>query len=200
MTLADISIKRPVFAWMIFWALIIFGAICFTRLGISQMPDVDFPVVNVSLSMNGASPEVMETNIVDIVEDNLLSVEDVDAAVQEVQTRVAQAQRLLPASLDPPVITKTNPEDTPILWISVTGEGNTRDLMVFVRDIIKNQFSVVPGVGQIFLGGFTDRNLRIWLDGNKMKNLELAVEDIQNAIKREHIEEPAGVIESIYTM
>jgi len=131
--ISEISINRPVFAWILMIGLIFFGWICFMKLGVSSMPDVDFPVVNVQLTMTGASPEVMETNIVDIVEDNLLSVEgvktitstssygtanitvelnlnrDVDAALQEVQTRVAQAQKLLPTTLDPPIITKFNP-------------------------------------------------------------------------------------------
>ncbi len=223
MTLADLSIKRPAFAWMLFWGVILFGAISFQKLGISQMPDVDFPIINIQLVMPGASPEVMETNVVDLLEDNLLSVEgvvqinsnsgygqaniqielelsrNVDAALQEVQTRVAQAQKVLPATLDPPIITKSNPEDTPIMFVAVTYDGPKRDLMVYVRDILKNQFSTVEGVSQIYMGGFADRNLRIWVDGKKLTKLELTVEDVINAIRKEHIEDPAGLIENSST-
>lgn len=205
---------------MIFWGILLFGGLSFRKLGISQMPDVDFPVINIRLSLQGASPSIMETNVVDLLEDSLLSVEgviqinstsssgqanitveldlsrNVDAALQEVQTRVLQAQKLLPANLDPPIITKYNPEDTPIIWVSVTYPGPTKELMIYVRDVLKNQFSVLPGVGQIQLGGFADRNLRIWVDGEKLRNLELGIDDVINSVQKEHIEDPAGLIEN----
>ena len=75
MSLSEISIKRPVFAWMLMAALIVFGGICFMRMGISQLPDVDFPVVSVSITWEGAAPEVMETDVTDIIEDSVMSVE-----------------------------------------------------------------------------------------------------------------------------
>ncbi|MBI3394268.1 MAG: efflux RND transporter permease subunit [Spirochaetia bacterium] len=220
MTLPEIAIRRPVFAWILMLGLIFFGWISFRQLGVSSMPDVDFPVVNVQLSLTGASPEVMETNVVDIVEDSLLSVEgvkqltstssygqanitvelnlnrNVDAAVQDVQTRVAQAQRYLPAQMDPPIISKFNPEDQPIMFLAVSSEGSTRDLMLYVRDVLKTKFSVTPGVGQIFLGGWVDRNLRVWVDGRKLASNELTVDDVMHAINKEHMESPAGLIET----
>lgn len=220
MTLSDISIKNPVFAWMLMLGLIFFGTLSFLKMGISQMPDVDFPVVNISLTLNGASPEVMETNVVDVLEESVMTIEgitnissssgygtanvtvelelsrNVDIALQEIQTKVTQAQRLLPKELDPPVISKYNPEDQPIIWVGVSSTGETKDLMVYVKDHLKNKFSVLPGVGQISLGGYTDRSLRVWLDGNKLKRNELSVEDIINTIAREHIEVPAGFLES----
>ena len=125
MTLSDFSIKNPVFAWMLMAALILFGAISFKRMGVSQMPDVDFPVVSVNLTWEGAAPEVMETDVVDIVEDAVTSIQgirdlssstrqglatvtiefdlerDIDVALQEVQTKIAQAQLRLPKELDP---------------------------------------------------------------------------------------------------
>ena len=151
-TLADISIRNHVFAWMLMASLIGFGLICFTGfggvvrgLGVSQNPDVDFPIVNIQLTYEGASPEIMETDVVDFVEDAVTSIEgvkqisstsrqgsasvnvefelsrNIDVALQDVQTRVAQAARRLPREMDPPIITKTNPEDHPILWISMSG-------------------------------------------------------------------------------
>ena len=120
MTLSDLSIKNPVFAWMLMAALIVFGSISFQRMGVSQLPDVDFPVVSVTLTWEGAAPEVMETDVVDIVEDAITSIQgirdissttrqgqatitiefdlerDIDVALQEVQTKIAQAQLRLP--------------------------------------------------------------------------------------------------------
>ena len=146
MTLSDLSIRNHVFAWMLMAALILFGAIGYSRLGVSQNPDVDFPVINVSVGLEGASPEVMETDVIEVLEDAVVSIEgvktitsnarqgrasvvvefdlkrDIDLALQDVQTRIAQAARLLPRDIDPPVITKTNPEDQPILWLNLSGD------------------------------------------------------------------------------
>ncbi|MBP9164849.1 MAG: efflux RND transporter permease subunit, partial [Leptospiraceae bacterium] len=220
MTLSDISIKNPVFAWMLMFGLILFGFISFRKMGLSQMPDVDFPVVNISVNLNGAAPEIMETNVVDIIEESVMSVEgivsltstskygsanitvefdlnqDVDAALQDIQTKVIQAQKLLPKELDPPVVTKYNPEEQPIMWVGVSYTGNKRDLMVYIKDHLKNKFSTVPGVGQIMLGGYTDRNLRLWVDGKKLSQRELTIDDILSTIQKEHVEVPAGLLET----
>src|SRR5690606_24192278 len=133
MSLASFSIKHPVFAWMLMFGFIVFGGIGFSRLGVSQNPDVDFPVVNIDLTMEGAAPEVMELDVVDFIEDSVMAVEgvkeissvssqgnaditveftletDINEALQDVQARIGQAGRNLPADLDPPIITKSNP-------------------------------------------------------------------------------------------
>ena len=220
MTLSDLSIKNPVFAWMLMAALIVFGAISFQRMGVSQMPDVDFPVITVNLTWEGAAPEVMETDVVDVVEDAVTSIQgvrdiasstrqgqatvtiefelerDIDVALQEVQTKIAQAQRLLPKNMDPPIVTKVNPEDQPIMWIGVSGTVPLRELMAYVQDHLKDQFQTVNGVGEIFLGGFVERNLRVRLDAEKLEAYQLTVDDVIGAIQREHAEIPAGRIET----
>lgn len=221
MTLSDISIKNPVFSWMLMAALIIFGAISYTRLGVGQLPDVDFPIVSISLTWEGAAPEVMETDVVDIVEDSLMSIQgvreisssirqgavditvefdlnkNIDVAVQDVQAKIDQAQRSLPKDLDPAVVTKVNPEDHPILMLSVSSSTlPLRDIMAYVQDHLKDQFATIDGVGDIFLGGFVDRNLRIWVDANKLEAYQFTVQDVIDAVKAEHEEVPAGRIET----
>ena len=221
MTLSDISIKNPVFSWMIMAALMIFGLISYGRLGVSQLPDVDFPVVSINLTWEGAAPEVMETDVVDIVEDSLMSIEgvrdisssirqgsasitvefelgrNIDVAVQDVQAKIDQAQRSLPKDLDPAIVTKVNPEDQPILMLSVSSPKlPMRDIMTYVQDHLKNQFATISGVGDIFLGGFVDRNLRIWVDADKLDALQLTVKDVIDAVQDEHEEIPAGRIET----
>ncbi|MBI2496280.1 MAG: efflux RND transporter permease subunit [Candidatus Omnitrophica bacterium] len=220
MTLSDFSIKKPVFAWMLMAALIVFGTISFRRMGVSQLPQAEFPVVSVDLAWEGAAPEVMETDVVDIVEDAITSIQgirdisstsrqgqasvtiefdlerDIDVALQEVQTKIAQAQRRLPNELDPPIVTKVNPQDQPIMWIGVSGDVPKRDLMEYVQDHLKDQFQTINGVGEIFLGGFIERNLRVWLDTEKLSAYQLTVQDIIDAIQREHAELPAGRIET----
>ncbi len=220
MTLSDLSIKNPVFAWMLMAGLIVFGGITFKGMGVSQLPDVDFPVVSVNLTWEGAAPEVMETDVVDIVEEAVMTVQgirdvssstrqgqatvsiefelnrNIDAALQEVETKIAQAQRNLPRNIDPPIVTKVNPEDNPIMWLGVSGDVPVRDLTEYVQDHLKDQFQTITGVGEVFLGGFVERNLRVWLDAQKLEAYQLTVEDIIRAIQAEHAETPSGRIET----
>ncbi len=220
MTLSDISIKNPVFAWMLMTALILFGAISFGRMGISQMPDVDFPMVNIDVTYEGASPEIMESDVVDVIENAVMSVEgirevrstsrqsaasitveldidrDVDVALQEVQTKIAQAQRLLPDEMDPVIISKRNPEDFPIMWIAVTSSGSMKDLMMYTKNHLRDKYQTLPGVADVRMGGYVDRCVRIWVDRDKLASYELSVDDLLNTIGREHIEIPGGRLET----
>lgn len=198
-----------------------FGGICFSRLGVSQLPDVDFPVVNVSVTLDGAAPEVMETTIVDPIEDVLMSVQgvrsvsssskqgsanitvefdldkEIDVAVQEIQTKITQIQRILPRDMDPPTISKTNPDDQPIIWLAVSAKNNDRVyLNKFVRDFLKDKFSIITGVGDVFLGGYVDPNLRVWVKPQELRRRNIAVTDIINSIQAGHAELPGGQIET----
>lgn len=202
------------------FGLILFGTISFMRMGVSQMPDVDFPVLNISLTLEGAAPEVMESTVVDFVEDAVMSVEglksinsksktgsanvtlefdlskDIDVALQEVQTKVAQAQRLLPTDLQPPVITKSNPEDQPIIWLALTYEkGDLAFMMKYANEQLKDRFTTVPGVGEIFLGGYVAPALRVWVEPKALRERNVAVTDIIDAIQTEHSELPGGLVE-----
>ncbi len=227
MTLADISIRNHVFAWVLMFALIGFGLICFTGfgtvfrgLGISQNPDVDFPIVTVAVNYEGASPEIMETDVVDTIEDVVTGVEgvkeisstsrqgsaritvefelnrDIDAALQHVQSRIAQAASRLPRSIDPPVISKNNPEDQPIIRLSLAGNRPPTFVADYIRNVIKPQIQTIPGVGDVELQGFRDRAVRVWYDAPRMEAQGLTTQDINAAIAREHLEVPAGRIES----
>ena len=221
MTLSDLSIKNPVFAWMLMAALILFGLIGFHGMGVSQMPDVEFPVLTVNLSWEGAAPEVMETDVVDIVEDALTSVQgirdisstsrqgsasvtvefelnrDIDVALQEVQTKIAQAQQRLPKEMGPPAVTKVNPQDNPILWLGVASDTMPlRDLMDYAQNTLRDKFQTISGVGEVVMGGSLERNLRVWIDAEKLEELQLTVDDVVAAIQKEHAEIPAGRIET----
>ncbi|MBI4227450.1 MAG: efflux RND transporter permease subunit, partial [Candidatus Omnitrophica bacterium] len=220
MTLSDFSIKNPVFAWMLMVGLILFGAISFHQMGVSQMPDVDFPVVSVSLTWEGAAPEVMETDVVDVVEDALMSLQgirdlssstrqgsanvtvefdlerDIDLAFQDVQAKLAQAQRRLPEDLDPPIISKVNPQDNPIMWIGVSGDVPLRELTAYVQDHLRDRFQTVQGVGEVMLGGFRERTRWAWVDADRLAQYQLTVSDVVDAIQREHREAPAGRLET----
>jgi len=219
-SISDVSIRNPVFAWMLMLGLMFFGWIGFSRMGVSLMPDVDFPVLSISLGWEGAAPEIMETEIVDAVEDAMTTVEgvreiastsrqgqasvtvefelnrDIDVALQEVQAKLASIQRRLPRDMDPPTVRKSNPEDQPILWLALSGERPLPEMMTFVETQLKQRFQTIPGVGEVFLGGLADRNLRVWLDARKMEQMQVTAEDVLAAIAREHAEVPAGRIET----
>lgn len=214
MNLVELALKRPVFGWILMSALIVFGAISLNKLGISQMPDVNFPVLNISVSYPGAAPEVVESEILDIVEQRLSAVEgikemrsnaqqgaasitlefdishDVNVAFQEVQTAISQIR--FPTGVDPAIIKKTNPEEDPILIISVYGDKSIEEMLKWTQNYFLDQIQFLPGVGEVSTGGFPDRNLRIWLDLDKLNKFELTVNDIVTAIKSQHLESAAG--------
>lgn len=213
MNILEISLKRPVFAWVLMFSLIVFGAISFNKLGVSQMPDVNFPILNISISYPGAAPEVVESEIIDITENRLLSVEgvtemrssasqgtasitlefdinrNVDVALQEVQSALSQLR--LPQGVDPAIVKKSNPEEDPILMISLYG-GEIKDLIQYTNDFLIDQIQFLPGVGEVSLNGFPDRNLRIWLDAEKLKKYELTIGDVIEALKTQQLQSAAG--------
>jgi hydrophobe/amphiphile efflux-1 (HAE1) family protein len=222
MTLSDLSIRRPVFAWMLMFGLMIFGAIAVSRMGISRLPDVDFAVVNVSASWIGASPETMELAVTDVIEDSVMSIEgirsvsstcqegisnttvefelsrNIDSAVQEVQAKLSQAARRLPNDMDPPVVTKSNPEDQPILWVALVGgakdASGMREKVLYVRDQLKDRMTTVSGVSDVRLGGFLDPNMRIWLDPVKMRERQLVVDDVIASLNNGNTLTPSGYV------
>lgn len=214
MNLIELSLKRPVFAWVLMASLIVFGAVSLKNLGVSQMPDVNFPVLTVSVNYPGAAPEVVESEILDLLEKKLLAVEgikemrssasqgsasitlefamnrSIDVALQEVQTALSQVR--LPTGVDPAVIQKKNPEEDPILIVSLSGDENFERLMRWTQDYFVDQIQFIPGVGEVSLGGFPDRNLRVWIDADKLKKFDLTVGDILEAIRSQHMETAAG--------
>lgn len=214
MNLIKTAIERNVFAWILMSAMIIFGAISLNRLGISQMPDVDFPILNISVSYEGAAPEVIEAEIIDQMEQRLLSLEglkemrstvrqgqgsirlefdinrNVDIALQEAQAALSQLR--LPDEVDPPVIRKQNPEESPIMFVSVYADRPVREVLLYMENFFLDQLRFIPGVGEVSIGGFSERNVRIWPDPEKLKEADLTVLDIADALQSQHLETAAG--------
>lgn len=220
MKLAEISIKRPVFAWILMFGLIFFGILSFNRMGINENPDIDYPTVSIDYSYEGATPAVVEKDIIEPVESVLVSMEgirnisstasrgtanitlefdlsrNIDFALQEVQTLLGRAQAQLPESLDPPVVTKSNAADEPILFAAlITGDMPLRDVMTLFRDRIRDRLSTIDGVAEVRAFGFHEPVLRIDLDAEKLKRYQLTAQDVVDSIQREHRELPAGKLE-----
>jgi hydrophobe/amphiphile efflux-1 (HAE1) family protein len=218
--LTEASIERPVLAWMIMAALVVFGAVALDRIGISQFPDVDFPTISVSAEFEGAAPEIMENDVVEPLEEELIQIEgirsltsvarqgsatvtveldlarDVDLALQDVQAKVYQARNDLPRDMEPPTISKSNPEDNPIMWLGLSGPFPQQVLADYVRYRIKERLQTIPGVGEIVMGGYLERNVRIWIDASALDQRGLVVGDVLRALQRGHLELPAGRLDT----
>lgn len=220
MTLSDLSIQRSVFAWMLMFGLIVFGAVSFTRMGVSEMPDVEFPIIALTARYEGAAPEVIEADVVDPLEDALVSIQgvrnvtsksrmgvaevtiefdlkrDIDAAFQDVQAKISQIQEILPRGMEPISIMKIAMAEFPIMWISVTStKMKLTDLMIYVKNDIRDHITTVPGVGNLWMPGYLEPNLRVWVNPNSLKRYALSVPDVVSAIQTEHSEPPSGRVE-----
>jgi hydrophobe/amphiphile efflux-1 (HAE1) family protein len=219
MTISDLAIRRPVFAWMIMSALMFFGAICFFQLGVSQLPEATPPQLTISAAWIGAAPEVMETQIVNPIEEAVISVQgvqdiessmrqgvatvkltfstskDIDAALQETNSKLRSVK--LPDDVLPPTIDKHNTDDDPFMWLAITSNKRSfKDVLTFVDLNLRDRLRVIPGVGDVILAGWSDRNLRVWVDNNKLAALQLSILDVRNTLKMENNETTSGYLEN----
>ena len=214
--LAEISIRRPVFASMIILALVVVGAASYFRLGVDRFPSVDLPNVSVRTTLPGASPEEVETVISQPIEEVVNTVEgieelrsisgqgtsaviatfnlnrNIDAAAQDVRDRVATVLNRLPSDIDPPVISKFNNEDSPILTIAVSGDRSLRELTELADKIIKVQLERSAGVGEVRLVGNLDRAINVWVDADRLAAYQLPIEAVRDAIQRQNADIPGG--------
>ncbi|MDZ7265938.1 MAG: efflux RND transporter permease subunit [candidate division KSB1 bacterium] len=220
MKLSEISIQRPVLATVMSLVIIIFGVVSFTQLPVREYPDIDPPVVSVTTFYRGASPNVVETEITDILEEQLSTIEgvktitsssqeqgsaititfeldrDVDQAANDVRDRVASVRGLLPREADDPIIQKIDVNAQPIMWLAlISDRHNNLELTDAAERILKERLLRLPGVGSIFMGGERRYAMRVWLDSQRMAARGLTPQDVENAIRRENAEIPAGRVE-----
>jgi HAE1 family hydrophobic/amphiphilic exporter-1 len=214
--LAEISIRRPVFACMIILALVVVGAASYFRLGVDRFPAVDLPVVSVRTTLPGASPEEVETVVSQPIEEVVNTVEgieelrsvsgqgtsfvmatfslerDIDVAAQDIRDRVATVLNRLPDEVDPPVISKFNNEDSPILTLTVSGNRSLRELTEIADKIVKVQLERSAGVGEVRLVGGLERAINIWIDADRLAAYQLPITAIREAIRRQNADIPGG--------
>jgi HAE1 family hydrophobic/amphiphilic exporter-1 len=219
-TLSDVSIRRPILTWMMTLALIVFGVLGFQRLGVDQFPNMEFPVLMVASVLPGASPEGIEEDVTDVLEERLNTIAGVrtitstsyqgvsqirvefvlgtnlDVAAQEVRDKVALARVELPPTLEPPVVGTFDPNDTPVLWIPIKSNRTVVETSEAVRRQVNPFIETIPGVAGVAIFGRLDRNIRIWLDGDQLRSRSLAAQDVLAALQREHVELPGGSVES----
>jgi HAE1 family hydrophobic/amphiphilic exporter-1 len=221
MFLPDISIKRPVTATMLVLALVIFGLIGFSRLGVSLYPQIDDPVVTVTTAWQNARPEEVDNEITDILEDAVSGVsgvkhivsessegrsrititfelgKDIDVAAQEVRDKVSARLRRLPNDADIPVIDKLDINAQPIIWLAVTGQRAIEDLTYFADVHIRPLLQKIDGVGEVSVGAGREKQIHIRLVRERLAAYRIGVDEVIDAIRRQHLEIPGGKIDSL---
>jgi multidrug efflux pump len=222
MFLSDLSVKRPVFASVINLLLIVFGIVAFLQLPLREYPDIDPPVVSIETAYPGASASVVETRITKLIEDRISGVEgirtvesrsidgrsnititfvvdrDVEAAANDLPDRVSGILDDLPVEADPPEIQKADADADVIMWLNLAGENmSVMELTDFARRNLVDRFSTLDGVARVRVGGGLEYSMRIWVDRNELAARNLTVTDIEDALRAENIELPAGNVESL---
>ncbi len=219
MFLSDVSIRRPIFTTMMMAGLVIFGIIGYLRLGVDEFPNVDYPYVGVYTVLRGASPEVIEADITEILEEeintiqgiknltssssegvSLITVEfelgrDIDAAAQDVRDKVSVAMEKLPKDIENPVVEKEDPQARPLIWLAVTGDRHIKELSDYGHYDLKPKFEILEGVGSIVEGAFRQKAMRVWLNTANLEAYQLTVADVLKALREKHIEVPGGRME-----
>ena len=221
MHLSDISIRRPVFASMTSAALVLFGVISYKQLSVREFPDVDPPIVSVSVTLRGANPQVIESAITDVLEEELASLEGlrtitsnsseqtsnitlefnlsrpVEDAAQDVRDIVARVRGRLPRDIEDPVVNKQDTDARPIMFIGVQSDHYDLLQLSDIADrIVKPQLQTIPGLARADIRGERRYAMRVWLSANALMSRGLTVQDVVNAIQSRNVEIPAGRIES----
>jgi multidrug efflux pump len=221
MILSDVSIKRPVFATVMSLLLVVLGVIAFTRLTLRELPAIDPPIVSVEVAYPGASAAVVETRITQILEDAVSGIEgieviesrsrngegqvsmefslgrDIEAATNDVRDAISRVMDRMPAEADPPEIEKVEADAEVILWLNMnSNQMDTLGLSDYADRYVLDRLASIDGVAQVNIGGQQRYSMRVWLDREAMAARGLTVNDVENALRRENVELPAGNLES----
>jgi multidrug efflux pump len=221
MVLSDVSVKRPVFASVISLLLIAFGLVAFDRLSLREYPDIDPPVVTVEVNYPGAPANVVETRVTEIIEERISGIEgiefiesssrdgesnvtiefnidrDIDSAANDVRDRIAGVQDNLPEEAEPPEVQKADSSNDVVIWQNLaSSELTVPEITDYAERYLVDQYSTLDGVARVRVGGGLRYAMRIWVDRMSLAARNLSVADIEQALRAENIELPAGRLES----
>ncbi len=221
MLLSDISIKRPVVAIVASLLLVVFGLYAGTRLPVRETPDIDRPIVSVNVSYPGASAEVVESQVVRVIEEQIGGIQgidavnsysrdgrggvnlefsigrDIDAAANDVRDQISRVAGRLPEDADPPVVRKADPDAFPIMWLNLSSDSRSQmEVSDYAALTLEPQLTTIEGVASINLGGDREKAMRVWLDRRAMAARGITVSDVEAALRRENVELGAGTLES----
>jgi multidrug efflux pump len=222
MFISSQSVRRPVFATVISALLVILGLSALTRLPVRQYPDVDSPIVSIETSYRGASSEVVETKVTQIIEDVIAGIEgvekltstsrdersdiriefalarDIDAAANDIRDRVSRVLDQLPSEADPPEISKVDSSSSPVMWLNLGSDRHSGlELTDYADRYLVDRFSTVPGVARVRISGARRYAMRVWLSREALAARGLTVADVENSLRAENVELPAGRLESV---
>ncbi|MCU0928121.1 MAG: efflux RND transporter permease subunit [Burkholderiaceae bacterium] len=221
MRISETSIRRPVLATVMSLLLVLVGLVSFDSLTVREYPRIDEPVVTVNTRLSGASSEVIESTVTKVLEDSIAGIDgvdimtsisrteqsqitvrfklskDPDTGAAEVRDRVARVRGRLPDAVDEPVISKVEADATPTIWLAYTSETiDPLELTEIINRVVKPRLQTVPGVADVQIGGDRRYAMRIWLDPERLASYRLTVQDVEDALRRQNLEVPAGRIES----
>lgn len=221
MIISDLSVKRPVFAAVLSILLVAFGLLAYDRLPLREFPNIDAPVVSIDTVYRGASADVVESRITRIIEDRIAGIEgmrfiesssidgrsrisiefdvkrDIDAAANDIRDRVSGVLDNLPLEAEPPDIQKASSDDDVIMWLNLSSDRLSLPALTdYAERYILDRFSVLDGVARVRIGGRQSYAMRVWLDRNQLAARGLTVADVENALRMDNVELPAGSIDS----
>jgi multidrug efflux pump len=218
--LPRLCIERPVFATVLSLALLVFGVVGYARLPVRELPDIEFPIVSVTTVLPGASPEVVETEITEILEEELNGIEgidiiesvsteqvsnitlqfelerDIDTAAEDVRDRVSRVRSRLPEDAEEPQVAKFDVSAETIMWVAVYSTSrNVFEISELAEKFIKPRLQTLPGVGSVRVGGSNEQAMRIEIDRKLLANYALTVTDVVDALRAQNVEVPSGRVE-----
>ncbi len=218
--LAEVCVKRPVFATMLILSLVVVGAFSFLSLGVDLFPKIDFPTITITVVNPGASPQEIETEITDKVEEAVNTIsgidelrstsiegisqvfvafvleKDVNVAAQEVENRVQTVIPNLPETARQPTVQKLDTDAAPVLRISVSAPTSLREVTEVAKNKIKERIESVNGVGQISIIGGQERQINVWIDPDKMRSYNVTPAEVSGALRIQNMEFPSGRIDA----
>ncbi len=222
MKLSATSVQRPVLAFVMSFAILLFGIISFTRLPVREYPDIDPPIISVVTLYRGASPNVVETEITNVLEEQFATLEgvktltsssreqgsvitiefelgrNVDEAANDVRDRVSRVRGSLPREIEDPVVSKVDANAQAIVWLALSSDHHGGLELSDVADrVLKERIQRLPGVGSVIIGGERRYAMRVWLDPLRMAAHGLTTQDVEAAVRRENAEIPAGRVEGL---
>lgn len=220
MYLAEVSVNRPVFTTMVISALVVFGLICYTMIGVDLFPNVDFPFVTVTTILKGGSPETMELKVTDKIEEAVNTIsgikelrsvslenisqviiqfeleKNVDIVAQEVRDKVARVKGDLPIEAETPIVEKLDVGAKPIMAMVLSSDKDIKETTRYAKDVVKESLQKINGVGSVKIIGGLERQIRIWLHNEKMVRHDITVSEAARALQTENIEIPGGNLET----
>ncbi|WP_443191100.1 efflux RND transporter permease subunit [Pseudomonas indica] len=221
MTFSDVCIRRPVFATVLSLIIVLLGLMAYQRLSVREYPNIDVPIVTVNVTYPGASPEIMESQVAQPIEDVLSGIEGLDfvssisrsentqitaqfrlgsnsdEAANDVRDRLGRVRGLLPEEIDEPIVQKVEADAQPVIWMAFFSERySAMEITDVLERVIQDRLQTIPGVSEVQIRGARTFAMRIWLDPEKLAAHGLTVQDVEDALRRQNVEIPAGRIES----